>query len=50
MRIWIEKQRNLIDFTLSSLNRRLGKNIALVLTFTGVVFLPGFGESCLPKP
>lgn len=38
MRIWIEKQRNLIDFTLSSLRRRLGKNIALVLTFTAVVF------------
>jgi ABC-type lipoprotein release transport system permease subunit len=38
MRIWIEKQRNLIDFTLSSLRRRLGKNIALVLSFTAVVF------------
>ena len=41
MRIWIEKQRNLIDFTLSSLRRRLGKNIALVLTFTAVVFFLG---------
>ncbi len=41
MRIWIEKQRNLIDFTLSSLRRRLGKNIALVLTFTTVVFFLG---------
>ncbi len=41
MRIWIEKQRNLIDFTLSSLRRRRGKNIALVLTFTTVVFFLG---------
>ncbi len=41
MRIWIEKQRKLIDFTLSSLRRRLGKNIALVLTFTAVVFFLG---------
>jgi ABC-type lipoprotein release transport system permease subunit len=38
MRTWIEKQRNLIDFTLSSLLRRKGKNIALALIYTLVVF------------
>jgi lipoprotein-releasing system permease protein len=39
MRIWIEKQRNIIDFTLSSLARRKGKNIALLLVYTLLVFL-----------
>ncbi|MBS1125907.1 MAG: hypothetical protein H6Q98_845, partial [Nitrospirae bacterium] len=39
MRIWIEKQRNVIDFTLSSLARRKGKNIALLLVYTLLVFL-----------
>lgn len=41
MRTWIEKQRNLIDFTLSSLLRRKGKNIALALIYTLVVFSLG---------
>jgi lipoprotein-releasing system permease protein len=39
MRIWIEKQRNIIDFTLSSLARRKGKNIALLIVYTLLVFL-----------
>ena len=41
MRDWIEKQRNLIDFTLSSLLRRKGKNLALTLVYTAVVFSLG---------
>lgn len=36
---WIEKQRNIIDFTLSSLLRRKGKNIALVIVYSAIVFL-----------
>jgi ABC-type lipoprotein release transport system permease subunit len=39
MEKWIERQRNIIDFTLSSLLRRKGKNIALVCVYTFVVFL-----------
>jgi ABC-type lipoprotein release transport system permease subunit len=39
MLIWIEKQRNVIDFTLSSLSRRKGKNIALMLAYVLLVFL-----------
>ncbi|HUI67999.1 MAG TPA: FtsX-like permease family protein [Nitrospirota bacterium] len=39
MHTWIEKQRNIIDFTLSSLSRRKGKNIALLLVYTLLVFL-----------
>lgn len=35
----IEKQRNILDFTLSSLLRRKGKNAALALVYTLVVFL-----------
>jgi ABC-type lipoprotein release transport system permease subunit len=34
----IEKQRHFLDFTLSSLWRRKGKNLALVLVYTLVVF------------
>ena len=37
--MWIEKQRNIIDFTLSSLARRKGKNFALLLVYTLLVFL-----------
>jgi len=37
----IEKQRNIIDFTLSSLWRRKGKNLALLLVYTLVVFSLG---------
>ena len=36
---WIEKQRNVIDFTLSSLLRRKGKNAALIAVYTVVVFV-----------
>jgi ABC-type lipoprotein release transport system permease subunit len=35
----IEAQRNILDFTLSSLLRRKGKNAALALVYTLVVFL-----------
>jgi len=41
MRHWIERQRNLLDFTLSSLLRRKGKNVALALIYTLVVFSLG---------
>jgi ABC-type lipoprotein release transport system permease subunit len=37
----IEKQRNILDFTLSSLWRRQGKNFALVIVYTLVVFCLG---------
>jgi lipoprotein-releasing system permease protein len=36
---WIERQRNIIDFTLSSLLRRKGKNIALICAYTLVMFM-----------
>jgi lipoprotein-releasing system permease protein len=36
--MWIEKQRNIIDFTLSSLARRKSKNSALLLVYTLLVF------------
>ncbi len=36
---WLEKQRNIIDFTLSSLLRRKTKNMALMLVYTLVVFV-----------
>ncbi|HEX2964914.1 MAG TPA: hypothetical protein VHO84_03985, partial [Syntrophorhabdaceae bacterium] len=39
MKRWIEKQRNIIDLTLSSLWRRKGKNIALASVYTMLVFL-----------
>jgi ABC-type lipoprotein release transport system permease subunit len=39
MRNIIERQRNIIDFTLSSLARRKGKNIALFLAYVLIVFL-----------
>lgn len=35
----IEKQRHIIDFTLSSLWRRKGKNLSLVVVYTFVIFL-----------
>ena len=37
--LWLEKQRNIIDFTLSSLLRRKTKNLALMLVYTLVVFV-----------
>jgi ABC-type lipoprotein release transport system permease subunit len=35
----LEKQRHIIDFTLSSLWRRKGKNLSLVMVYTFVIFL-----------
>jgi ABC-type lipoprotein release transport system permease subunit len=37
--IWIEKQRNIIDFALSSLLRKWGKNLALLIVYTIIVFI-----------
>jgi ABC-type lipoprotein release transport system permease subunit len=37
----IEKQRNILDFTMSSLWRRKGKNLALLMVYTLVVFSLG---------
>jgi ABC-type lipoprotein release transport system permease subunit len=37
--IWIEKQRNIIDFALSSLMRRWKKNLALITVYTIIVFI-----------
>ena len=39
MTSWIEKQRSILDFTLSSLLRRKGKNISLFFVYTLVVFI-----------
>ncbi len=39
MKNWVERQRNIIDFTLSSLLRRKRKNIALAVVYTLVVFM-----------
>ena len=39
MRTWIERQKYLIDFTLSSLARRKVKNLALLAIYTSIVFL-----------
>ena len=39
MRMWIERHRNILDFTLSSLVRRKRKNAALVSVYTLIVFL-----------
>lgn len=39
MKSWIERQRNIIDFTVASLARRKGKNLALVAVYTFVVLL-----------
>ncbi len=41
MASWIEKQRSIMDLTLSSLMRRKGKNIGLFLVYTLVVFMLG---------
>jgi ABC-type lipoprotein release transport system permease subunit len=39
MRIWIEKQQHLIDFTLASLARRKLKNLGLLTVYTLLVFV-----------
>jgi len=36
---WIDKQRNIVDFALSSLLRRWKKNLALLFVYTFVVFI-----------
>ena len=36
---WVERQRNILDFTFSSLLRRKGKNVALLLVYTLIVFV-----------
>jgi ABC-type lipoprotein release transport system permease subunit len=37
----LEKQKNILDFALSSLLRRKGKNLALLVVYTGIVFFLG---------
>lgn len=39
MKVWIEKQRHLIDFTLSALARRKGRNLSLLLVYSVLVFV-----------
>ena len=39
MRHWIEKQRYIIDFTISSLLRRKVKNFGLLALYTLIVFI-----------
>ncbi|PKN67284.1 MAG: ABC transporter permease [Deltaproteobacteria bacterium HGW-Deltaproteobacteria-15] len=39
MRKWVERQRNVIDFTIAALSRRKGKNLALISVYTFVVML-----------
>jgi ABC-type lipoprotein release transport system permease subunit len=36
---WTDKQRNILDFALSSLFRRKRKNIALVIVYTSLIFI-----------
>lgn len=38
---WIEKQKSILEFTLSSLLRRKGKNVSLLAVYTLVVFVLG---------
>lgn len=39
MRVWLNKQRNLLDFTLSSLWRRRGKTLGMLAVYTSIVFV-----------
>ena len=39
MSAWTERQRSILDFALSSLLRRAGRNVALLAVYTAVVFL-----------
>ncbi len=41
MKIWIERQRNILDFALSSILRRKRKNAALIFVYALVVFVLG---------
>lgn len=36
---WIEKQRNILDFALSSLLRRWGRNLSLIIIYAAIVFV-----------
>jgi ABC-type lipoprotein release transport system permease subunit len=38
MNSWIQKQRHIVDFTLSALLRRKGKHLALLLVYAAIVF------------
>jgi hypothetical protein len=54
MNRWIEKQRHLIDFTASSLARRKGKSLGLLLVYTLLVFVLAsvslYTHACARKP
>lgn len=39
MSAWLHKQRNLLDFTLSSLSRRRGKTLGMMVVYTAIVFV-----------
>ncbi|CAA7617922.1 ABC-type transport system, involved in lipoprotein release, permease component [Candidatus Terasakiella magnetica] len=39
MSVWLHKQRNLLDFTLSSLSRRRGKTLGMMAVYTAIVFV-----------
>jgi ABC-type lipoprotein release transport system permease subunit len=39
MENWIDREKNILDFTLSSLLRRKGKNLALLFVYTLIVFV-----------
>lgn len=39
MHAWTERQRSILDFALSSLLRRAGRNVSLLAVYTAVVFL-----------
>jgi ABC-type lipoprotein release transport system permease subunit len=41
MKSLLEKQRNILDFALSSLLRRWGRNLALLAVYSGIVFFLG---------
>ncbi len=36
---WIERQRHIVDLAISSLQRRWGRNMALVVVYTAIVFI-----------
>ncbi len=38
-RRWIERQRYLVDYTMASMRRRKGRNLALLLVYAALVFL-----------
>ncbi len=41
MKAWLEKHKNILDFSLAALWRRRGKNAALLLVYAGLVFSLG---------